>query len=686
MLQALTRPTLLNGRLALRWHHAAVLAIATLAALLYTYDLGENGYGNEYYAAATLSMSQDLKAFFFGSLDSSNFITVDKPAPALWLNAVSVKAFGLNSWSLVLPQAAASVGSVLVLYATVGRRFGRLAGLVAALTLAITPAAVATTRTNMPDALLVFLLVCSGWAASRAIEGGRIAWVVMVAVFVGLAFNVKMLQAYIVVPGLVLAYAVAAPLTWKARAARLALAGTVLLAVSASWVTVVDLWPKDSRPYVGGSENNTVRDLVFGYNGLGRVFGEEAAGGPGDGPAPKFGGEPGWDRLFNAATGGQIGWLLPFAGVGGMAGLAWRGRDKLSDARRGDILLWGGWSLAHFVVFSWAAGIFHPYYTSALAPGVAALVGIGASAMARTLRTPWWHSAFLPVALGLTAWAELYLLSRARNWNEWLPLLVAGLTTGAAIVYLAARFLPSRLGGKWPAYGGPAAAGLGVAAVLVAPGLWGAATLSRAGGGPDPLAGPASSLVGGGPLAPGLRPGSTEAAPGIAPATAGGGQPPRPAAVAPASPEGANSKLIAYLEANRGDAKWLVAVTSANQAAPLIIASREPVMAMGGFSGGDPAPTVDQLARLVQAGDLRFVMAGGAPRGGAAEISAWVLATCTPVNPVLYLGSTERAGSAVPSANAPGPGRAASPGYPPPEQAVAVAPGGASGFLFDCAK
>ena len=658
MRQKFARPLLPLARLPLRRRHAALFAVVSLAALLYTYRLDQAGFGNEYYAAASLSMSRDIKAFFFGSLDTANFITIDKPAPGLWLNALSVKVFGLTPWGLLLPQVAASLGSVLVLYATVSRRFGAATGLAAALALAVMPATVATTRANLPDALLVFLLLCSAWATSRAIEDGRLRWALLAALFVGLAFNVKMLQAYIVLPALALAFAVAAPLRWKAKAGQFALAAVVLVAVSASWAAAVDLWPPDSRPYIGGSEDNTVRGLALGYNGLGRIFGNERGARQtpsANAPAPTFGGSPGWGRLFNDQVGGEIAWLLPFAAVGAVAGLAARGRSPLSDPRRGDILLWSGWSAAHVIVFSQAEGIFHPYYTSALAPAFAALVAIGALAMLQALAAARWQALFLPLALALTAWAQVQTLRSAPGWNEWLPGTVLLLSAAAGLTYVASRSLPPRLLPATLARAGSVA--LAVAAVLLAPALWSAATLAEPRSGTDPRAGPVAAAVPPGAGAAAARP------PGLAQAS--------PATRA--SARRANAGLLAYLEANRGRERWLVAVYGAAQASPLILASSEPVMAFGGFSGGDPAPTPARLAQLVAGGQLRFVMSAPG-RGPGAELRAWVQANCRPVDPSLYLTSV-----VTPPAGPSGT-------RPPAAPVFAGSSGGVGGFLYDCAS
>src|SRR4051795_4529772 len=293
------------------WVRPALLGVVALAAALCLWDLTISGYANTYYAAAVRSASESWKAWFFGALDPGSFITVDKPPLSLWLMGLSARVLGFSSFSLLLPQALCTVAAVGLLYATVRRVFGPAAGVLAALALAISPITVAMARVDMPDALLVLLMVASAWFVVRAIGTGRTKFLMWCGVAIGLAFMTKMLQGWMVVPALAAAYPPAGPPRLLVRIRQLALAGVAMVVVSAAWPVAVSLWPAGSRPYIGGSTNGSVWDLIFGYNGFGRLTGAE--NGPGGGA--NFGGASGLWRMFNEQVGGQIAWLLPFAGV-----------------------------------------------------------------------------------------------------------------------------------------------------------------------------------------------------------------------------------------------------------------------------------------------------------------------------------------------------------------------------------
>src|SRR6185369_2194776 len=329
------------------WARAAMVGVGLLAAVLYIWNLTVSGYANVYYSGAALAGAQSWSAWFFGSIDSSNFITVDKPPLAVMLMGLSVRIFGLSSWSILLPEALLGVASVLLLFSLVRRTFGPAAALIAATVMALTPAAVLMFRYNNPDALLTFLLIAGAWALQRSIEGGRIRWLVLAAVFVGLGFNAKFLQAYLVLPAFVATWLIAAPVGLRGRVAALvpmAIAGFVS---SFWWVGVVELIPSDERPFIGGSTDGSALQLLFGYDGLGRIFGEGAGpggGGPGGGgPGGGFSGTPGILRLFNTQLGDQVSWLIPLALVGLAAGLLIHMRARRTDPRRAAYLLWGGW-------------------------------------------------------------------------------------------------------------------------------------------------------------------------------------------------------------------------------------------------------------------------------------------------------------------------------------------------------
>jgi 4-amino-4-deoxy-L-arabinose transferase-like glycosyltransferase len=349
-------------------------------------------------------------------------IMVDKPPASLWVTELAVRIFGLNPWSVLVPQALEGVAAVGVLFAAVRRSHGPAAGLLAGAVLALTPVAVLMFRFNNPDALLVLLLILGAYALVRALEAGRTGWLVAAAVFIGFGFLTKMMQAFLVVPGFALTYLLAAPVALRRRIGQLLAAGVALVVSSGWWVAIVELWPAADRPYVGGSQTNSVLELIFGYNGFGRLTGNEIgsvgrgglAGGP-RGPAGGRNGGGGVRQLFDWSMGSQIAWLLP-AALLFLLTLLWVGRRQpRTDRLRASMLLWGGWLLVTGAVLSYAQGIIHPYYTVALAPAIGALVGIGAVTLWQ-LRSRLLARAVLSAGLAGTAvWAFL-LLDRAIHY------------------------------------------------------------------------------------------------------------------------------------------------------------------------------------------------------------------------------------------------------------------------------
>ena len=351
--------------------------------MLYLWDLTRNGWANDFYAAAVQAGTKGWKAFFFGSFDASNFITVDKTPASLWVMELSGRIFGFSQWSMLVPQALEGVASVGLLYAAVRRWFGPPAGLVAGLVLALTPVAALMFRFNNPDALLVLLMTAAAYALVRAIENGRTRWLVFCGILLGFAFLAKMLQAFLVVPGFAIAYLWAgAPRAWLRRLWQTAAMGAGIILGAGWWIAIAELTPAADRPYFGGSTDNNILQLAIGYNGLGRLDGNETGsiGGGGAG-GTGFGGATGLLRLFHTEFGGQISWLLPTALIC-LAAMAWVSRRAVrTDRIRAAALLWGGWVIVTGLVFSYMSGIIHPYYMVALAPGIGALVGIGAMAL-----------------------------------------------------------------------------------------------------------------------------------------------------------------------------------------------------------------------------------------------------------------------------------------------------------------
>src|SRR5664279_4893475 len=383
------------------WVRVAFVGLIALAALLYLWNLSVSGYANTYYSSAALAAGQSWSAFFFGSFDAANFITVDKPPAAIWLMGLSVRVFGLSSWSVLLPEALAGVATVGILFAAVRRSFGPVAAVIAGLVMALTPAAVLIFRFNNPDALLTLLLVASAWALLRAIEHGGLRWVTLAAACVGFAFLTKYLQAYLVLPGFALVYLVAANASFRRRIAGLGVAVVAVLLASGWWVAIVALIPAASRPFIGGSTTGSVLDLIFGYDGLGRIFGA-AAGGTGN--STPFGGTAGLLRLFNDAWFGEIAWFIPPALASLGLGLWLRRRAGRTDRALAGYLLWGTWLVTTGLVFSYMSGTVHSYYAVALAPAIAALVGAGVAELWRLRARHWLGDAALGAGFVGTAW------------------------------------------------------------------------------------------------------------------------------------------------------------------------------------------------------------------------------------------------------------------------------------------
>ncbi|WP_433179786.1 glycosyltransferase family 39 protein [Actinoallomurus sp. CA-150999] len=619
-----------------RWARPALWAILAMAAVLYGWRVWSLS-GNSYYSAAVLSGAHSWKAFFFGSLDAGNYITVDKPPLALWISALVARVIGVNGWSLVGPQVVMGVAAVAVLYATVRRSFGYRAALIAALVLTLTPITVAIDRDNNPDTLLVLLLVLAAWALQRALESGRLRRLLVCAAFVGLGFNTKMMQAYLVLPGFALVYLLCAKGSTVRRIGHLAAAGVTLAVSSAWWMLIVDRWPASDRPYIGGSTNNTVWDLVIGYNGLGRIFGA-SAGGSGAGQGANFGGTSGAGRLFNQIMAGQISWLIPFAVIALVVPVALRGRAPRTDRARSGLLLWGGWLAVHYAVFSFAQGTFHPYYSTAMAPALAALVGAGTVAMYQAPRRWSWA---LPLAFAVTGGWAFVVLRRTPSWHPWVAWLVAAATVAGVAGLVIARLAPrtrTRL-----ALG---AAAVGLVGSLAGPAAY--ATTTAFGGtgenGTNPTAGPATAGGMGG-MGGGPRMSGRSMPTGMKPPTGGGapqgGGAPSGGMAARGGPGGdVSTSLISYLEKNRGGATWLVAVSSAQSASSIILKTGEPVIAMGGFTGSDPAMTVAKLKQYLAEGKLRYVLLGGDNRGGNTTVTDWIKKNLTVVKATEYGGST----------------------------------------------
>ncbi|MFE0679636.1 ArnT family glycosyltransferase [Streptomyces sp. NPDC058961] len=679
------------------WARPAFLALLAVTCAAYLWNLSASGYANSFYSAAVQAGSQSWKAFFFGSLDAANAITVDKPPAALWPMALSVRLLGLGSWQILLPQVLMGVGTVAVLYAAVRRRFSPAAGLISGAVLALTPVAALMFRFNNPDALLALLMTVTVYCVLRALEDARTKWLVWAGVAIGFAFLTKTLQAFLILPPLAVLYAVCAPTSIRRRLGQLALSTGVLVAAGGWWVAAVELWPKSSRPYIGGSQHNSFLELTFGYNGLGRLSGDETGSVGGGGVRPGGmelpagmrpgggggGGGGGWGatgigRMFNSEVGSQIAWLLPAALLLLIAGLVVTWKAKRTDTARGAFLAWGGALLMTAVIFSFMAGIFHQYYTVALAPYIAALVGMGVTVL-------WEERSRIGAALTLgavvaaTAIWSYVLLGRTPDYLPWLrwAVLIGGLAAGLGLA----------LAGRLDRRAALGVAGLGLAASLAGPAAYAVSTLDTGHTGSIVTAGPAGASRGGpggggggGRMRFGGGPGAGAGAGARAGAGAGvgsgagqnGGWPGRGAgpgagagqgfpgggagtggggAAGPGSGSGSGERgglgggmgglldgakvsaaAQALLKNNADRYTWAAAAIGSQNAASYQLATQKPVMAIGGFNGSDPSPTLDQFKKYVAEGEIHYFVSGGGGmmgggKSGGSAISSWVEAS-----------------------------------------------------------
>ena len=642
------------------WARPALLGLLALAAVLYLWALGRSGWANSYYAAAVQAGTQSWKAWFFGSFDSANYITVDKTPASLWVMVLSARIFGLNSWSLLVPQALMGVGTVALTYAAVKRWWGSAGGLLAGAVVALTPVAVLMFRYNNPDALLTLLLAGAAYATLRAIEGGKTRWLLLAGTLVGFGFLDKMLQAFLVVPGLGLAYLIAGPPKLGKRIWQLALTGVAIVVSAGWWVAIVELWPKASRPFIGGSTTNSILQLTFGYNGLGRITGNEAGAVVGGGPVTAnvgggMWGQAGLFRLFGSEMGSQISWLMPAALIALVVGLWLAGRAKRTNMLRAAMVVWGSWMLVTGLTFSFMAGIIHPYYNVVMAPAIGALLGIVIPELWRG-RKHIWRRAVLAATVAVTASWSFELLSRSPNWMPWLrsAILIGGLVAAAAI--LASGWLP-----VWRVSRAVAAgiAVLALAASLGGTSAYALSTAAHAHTGPIPSAGPAGAGGGFGGLMANLNGNrnagrqrqdgnrqlpTPSAGAGQFPGQ-NGGQMPAPGGNTQGNQmpnfggfggrgglEGdvnVSDALVALLQKDAGSYRWAGVMTSANNAASVQLAARVPIMAIGGFNGTDQSMTLAQFQQIVAERQAHYYIGGGgfggsANSGVAAQIATWV--------------------------------------------------------------
>ncbi|MEV5878438.1 glycosyltransferase family 39 protein [Streptomyces sp. NPDC052101] len=587
-----------------RWERPALVAVLVLAAVLYGWGIGHAAI-HPYYSAAIRSMATSWRAFFFGGLDTSGSITLDKLPGAFWPDAVSVSIFGPHTWAAALPQVVEGVLTVWLLHRIVRAWAGPFAALIAALTLTLTPVTVVLNRATIPDTALTLLLVAAAGALQKALRTERLLPLLTCGVWVGLAFQTKMLQAWLVLPVFALVYQLAAPGAPLKRALRVLLGGAVALAVSCCWVLIAWATPAGDRPYVDGTSNNNPFSLVFGYNGLSRFGDDDTAFGAVSGTAAsRTSGNTGWGMLVNHTVGPQIAWFLPLAVLAAVLGLVWCARAPRTDLLRAGFLLWGGWLAIHAVVFSVSNGN-HPYYTAVLAPAIAALAGGGLALFRSAYEAGGQRRVLLPSAVLLTVvWA--LLLDRPTWFASWLLVLAVILAICGAL-------------GLWISGSGASrgtvqgALAAGIAAMLLVPAGWAAAGL-------DPLYAGASTSPTAGPVGKAYRNAVHH----------------RSALrrVGLDDPSTRDTALLDYLTRHRHGEKYLLATQAAYPAERLLRAQSQPMLVMGGFTGKTPFPTKGQLSTLVATHQLRYALL--TPLRAATPATTWVKSHCTRIHSRAY--------------------------------------------------
>ncbi len=591
-----TRPTGTVRRHPQPVERIALVTLLLGTGALYLWGLGESGWANSFYSAAAQAGSESWQAFFFGSSDAANSITVDKTPLALWPMALSVRLFGLSSWSILAPQALAGVATVALLHHTVRRTTGSaVAGLLAGGVLALTPVATLMFRFNNPDALLVLLLVGAAAATLRALESPHaVRWLALGGALVGLGFLTKMLQAFLVLPALALVYVVFAVVPLRKRLGHLLVAFASMLLAGGWWIAIVELWPAAARPYIGGSQGNSILELTLGYNGLGRLSGDETGSVGGGGGW----GETGLGRMFGSEIGTQVAWLIPAALVLGVAALWFARGHRLVQAA---LTLWLGWLLVTGLTFSLMAGIFHSYYTVALAPAIAALVGIGAVVLWRH-RSSLWVSGLLGLVAALTTSWAFVLLARS-DWQPWLKYAVATVGFASALLLVGVRHLPR--------HATHAVVVAALVAALAGPAAYSLSTAATPHTGSLPTAGPVTA--------------------GTAGTRGGAGGPGGAAGGVGGLLDGSESTdaITALLQEDATSFTWAAAAVGSNSASGYQLASELPVMAVGGFNGSDPSPTLAQFQQYVANGEIHWFIEGGGGSpggrdGGSSEIATWV--------------------------------------------------------------
>lgn len=636
--------------------------VLVLALGLRLANLQAVGDGNIYYTAAVKSMLQSWHNFFFVAAEPGASVTVDKPPLGLWIQAAFAAVLGVSGFSVTLPSVLAGTASVAVLFHLVSRHLGSLAALTAALALAVTPISVAVDRNNTMDSILILFLLLAAWAfidaAGTDCDSKRLRALLLGGLWVGLGFNIKMMQAFLPLPAFYALYFLTARTGWGNKLLHLSLTTLVLLAVTLSWAITVDLTPPDQRPYVGSSSDNTVTELIVGHNGLNRLFGRGGlqnamtAAQPGGannppgrppqpgqlppgqrpliGPAgqPNLGGIPGQGnpgangpgqtgeigspgllRLWTPPLAHEMSWLLPF----GLCGLlilllAAPFHLPMASPQHHSLLIWGGWLVTCLVFFS-VASFFHRYYLAMFSPALAALFGAAFSTLWGWREQHPRRAALISLlAAGATIGYQLILARAYQTGQGWVLFALAFLFTATALLVMACFHRPAPWLDRLTLL-------LALAGLLFIPTVWSVLTTADSN--------------------PNVRL-PTAYTPGID--SIGGSQPPGGSL---------NQRLVDYLQANSQDVEYLAAVESSNAGgSQLVLATGRPVLFMGGFGGSDPVIDAGGLADMVNSRRLRFVLLPANPRGSSGgnqtgtETAGWVRQNCSLVDDVPAVGPT----------------------------------------------
>lgn len=588
------------------WERPALLSLLLLTALLYCWGLDINGWANSYYSAAVMSGAQDWTAFFYGSSDPANAITVDKPPLSIWVMSLSVRLFGLSSWSILLPQALMGVLTVYLSYILVAKRFGPLTGLLSAVFMAMTPVSTVMFRYNNPDALLILIMVATCFYALRSIDNQRPLDLIVAGALLGAGFLTKQLQIGLVIPGLVLAYLAFCRASWFKRIAHIGLAGIAAAAVAGAWLLIVQLTDATTRPFIGGSRTNSSLELALGYNGFQRLTGEDASRTLSSG-ARVNDLAAGYQRFLEPQYSGQFGWFLPLAFVGLGLAFVWL-KSKKGDAGRNALLIFcGSWFLTSTGVLAYMSGIVHSYYALTAVPPMSVL---GAVALAFLLGDSGWRSRLVLVA-ALTASAIFAYVSAARSTEElpnvpqmflvlW-PLAIAQQLVPIPSLRLK-RFQHAFL----------------VGALLCGPLIWSVNSALTPHVGAGVIAGPSLN---------GIRsddPSRAKLGPGVARSTV--------AVVLGDIPE---PKILNALSSRSAGETWATAIVGSESAANYQLALGLPVLPVGGFDGTDPYPTLEQFKKFVADKKVGSMVIQNVPpltlegQGESARVLEWVRTTFT---------------------------------------------------------